>query len=134
MTNSDASIWKTKNFCSIFCCIFEISFKFWTFSKKRMTLIAEVFPKLRTSKNMVTSMSKKSCFKGSFGKQHGKRTKTLLKFGWQHLYDIYWSLCRHLSYKKSLLVICKFSRLFPNTLSTDGKYSLLNRENSPQPI
>ena len=54
-----------------------------------MTLIAEVFPKLRTSKNMVTSMSKKSCFKGSFGKQHGKLAKTLLKFGWQHLYDIY---------------------------------------------
>ena len=99
-----------------------------------MTLIAEVFPKLRTSKNMVTSMSKKSCFKGSFGKQHGKLAKTLLKFGWQHLYDIYWSLCRHLSYKKSLLVICKFSRLFPNTLSTDGKYSLLNRDNSTQPI
>ena len=99
-----------------------------------MTLLAEVFPKLRTSKNMVTTMSKKSCFKGSFGNQNGKRTKTLLKFGWQHLYDIYWSLCRHLSYKKSLLVICKFSRLFPNTLSTDGKYSLLNRDNLTQPI
>ena len=37
-----------------------------------MTLIAEVFPKLRTPKNMVTSMSKKSRFKRSFGKEHGK--------------------------------------------------------------
>ena len=45
-----------------------------------MTLIAEVFPKLRTPKNMVTSMSKKFRFKGSFGKQHGKRTQTSLKF------------------------------------------------------
>ena len=34
-----------------------------------MILIAEVFPKLRIPKNMVTSMSKKSRFKESFGKQ-----------------------------------------------------------------
>ena len=34
----------------------------------------------------------------------------------------------------SLLVICKISRLFPNTLRTDGKYSLLNRDNLVQPI
>ena len=85
---------KTKNFISIFCCIFEIWFKFSTFWKKRMTLIPEVFPKLRTAKKMVTSMSKKSHLKGSFGKLHGKRPQTLLKFPWQHLYHIYWSLWR----------------------------------------
>ena len=39
-----------------------------------------------------------------------------------------------MSYKKSLLVICKISRLFPKTLSDDGKYSLLNRDNLKQPI
>ena len=99
-----------------------------------MTLIAEVFPKLRTSKNMVTSMSKKSRFEGSFAKQHGKRAQTLLKFAWQHLYHIYWSLWRQLTCKKSLWVLCKISRLFPNTLNSDGKYSLLNRDNLTQPI
>ena len=35
---------------------------------------------------MVTSMSKKSRLKGSFGKQHGKRPQTLLKFARQYLY------------------------------------------------
>ena len=99
-----------------------------------MTLIAEVFPKLRTPKNMVTSMSKKFRFKGSFGKQHGKRPQTLLKFPGQHLYQLYWSLWRQLTCKKSLLMTCKISRLFPNTLSADGKYSLLNRDNLTQPI
>ena len=99
-----------------------------------MILIPEVFPKLRTPKNMVTSMPKKSRFKGSFGKQHGKRAQTLLKFAWQHLYHIYWSLWRQLTFKKFLLVICKISRLFPNTLSADGKYSLFNRDNLTQPI
>ena len=102
--------------------------------KKKMTVIAEVFPKLRTPKNMVISMSKKSRFKRSFGKQHGKRAQTLWKFAWQHLYHIYWLLWRQLTCKKSLLVICKISRLFPNTLSADGKYSLLNRDSLTQPI
>ena len=33
-----------------------------------------------------------------------------------------------------MLVVCKISKLFPNTLSADGKYSLLNWENLKQPI
>ena len=99
-----------------------------------MTLIAEVFLKLRTPKNKVRSMSIKSRFKGSFKKQHGKCAQTLLKFAWQNLYHIYWSLWRQLTFKKFLSVICKISRLFPNTLSADDKYSLLNRDNLTQPI
>ena len=99
-----------------------------------MSVIAQVFSILLTPENMVASMSKKSCFKGSFGKQHGKRAQTLLKFEWKHLYHMYWWLWRQLTCKKSLLVICKISRLFPNTLSADGKYSLLNRDNLTQPI
>ena len=39
-----------------------------------------------------------------------------------------------LTCKKSLLVTCKISRLFPNTLNADGKYSLLNRDNLMEPI
>ena len=79
-------------------------------------------------------MPKRSCFKGSFKKQHGKCAQTLFKFAWQNLYHIYWSLWRQLTFKKFLLVICKISRLFPNTLSADDKYSLLNRDNLMQPI
>ena len=99
-----------------------------------MTLTAEVFPKLRTPRNMVTSISKKSNFKRCFRKHHGKRAKTLLKFASQHFYHIYWSLWRQLTCKKSLLVTWKISRLFPKTLSADGKYSLLNRDILSQPI
>ena len=99
-----------------------------------MTLKAELFPKLGSPKEKVRSNSKKSSFKRSFGKQHGKDAQTLLKFPWQHLYHIYWSLWMQFTCKKSLLVICKVSRLFPNTLSGDGKNSLLNRDNLTQPI
>ena len=33
-----------------------------------------------------------------------------------------------------MLVLCKILRLFINTLTTDDKYSLLNKENLTQPI
>ena len=99
-----------------------------------MTLIADVFPKLRTPKNLVRFNPKISSFKGCFLKQHGKRPQTLLKFAWQHIYHIHWSLWMQLTRKNSLLVTCKISRLFPNTLSADRKYSLLNRENLTIPI
>ena len=125
---------ENKKLFLIFFCIFEIQFECWKFSKKKMTLIAEVFPELRTLKKKITKMLKKSRLKESFGKQHGKRTQILLKFSWQHLHHIYWSLWRQLTCKKSLLVICKISRLFPNTLSADGKYSLFKRDNLTQPI
>ena len=52
----------------------------------------------------------------------------------QHLYYLYWSSWRLLSWKKSLLVICKILGLFVNTLTADEKYSLLNRDNLMQPI
>ena len=102
--------------------------------KKKMTLIAEVYPNLRSSKNKVRSMSIKSRCKRSFKKHHGKWAQTLFKFAWQNLYHINWSLSRQLNLKKFVSVICKISRLFPNTLSADGKYSLLNRDNLTQPI
>ena len=101
---------------------------------KNMTLIADVFPELRTQKNLVRSMSIKSHFKGSFPKQHRKRSQTLLKLAWQHLYHIYSSLWMQLTCKKCLLVTFKISRLFPNTLSAYGKYSLLNTDNLTQSI
>ena len=104
------------------------------FKKKKMTIIADVFQKVRTPKNLVRSIPKKSPFKGSFKKQHGKCAQRLLKCEAHLLYHIYWSLWMQLTCKKSLLVICKISRLFPNTLSSDGKYSLFNRDNFTQPI
>ena len=44
-----------------------------------MTFIVDFFPKLRTPENVVRYMSKKSCFKGPFDRQHGKLVQTLLQ-------------------------------------------------------
>ena len=53
-----------------------------------MTFIADSFPKLRTPKNVVRYLSKKSPFKGPFDRQHGKRVQTLLRSEPQHRYHI----------------------------------------------
>ena len=53
-----------------------------------MTFIADLFAKLRTPKNVVRYMSKKSRFKGTFDRQHGKRIQTLLRSESQHRYHI----------------------------------------------
>ena len=47
-------------------------------SKKKMTLIADVFSKLETAKNVVKKMSRKSRFKPPFDSQHAKGYQTLL--------------------------------------------------------
>ena len=44
-----------------------------------MTLLANLFPKLRTPGKAARYISKKSRFKGPFDKQHGKRVQTLLR-------------------------------------------------------
>ena len=53
-----------------------------------MSLIANVFAKLKSPKNVVREMSKMSCFRGPFGTQHNKWVKTLLQSERQHLYHI----------------------------------------------
>ena len=54
-----------------------------------MTLIADLFRKLRTPQIVARYMSKKSHFKGPFDRQHSKWVQTLLRSGQQHCYHIY---------------------------------------------
>ena len=79
-------------------------------------------------------MSKKSCFRRPFDKQHGKRAKALLKSASQQLYHIHQHFPMKLSRKESLLLRSKILGLLVNTLATDEKYPVLNRENLTIPI
>ena len=103
-------------------------------SKKKVSFTPGVFPILRTPKNEVKQISKKSTFRAPFEKQHVKGDQTLSKFERHHLYHIYWSLWRLLSWKKSLVVTCKVLRMFIHILTTNEKSSLLNRDNLTHPI
>ena len=102
--------------------------------RKKMTLIAYLFLRLRPAKIVVIYMCKKSRFRLPFQKEHRKRVSTLFKFDRQHLYHIYWSTGRQYSCKKSLLLICKSLRLFLNTMSAVDKCSLPHRDNLMEPI
>ena len=73
-------------------------------------------------------MSKKSRLKARLDKQHGKRAQTLLKSAPKHLYHLYRSLPRQLSWKKCLLLACQILGLLVNKLDANDKYPLLNRD------
>ena len=70
---------KEQTFSQFISIFLKSSLNFENFQKK-MTLKADVFLRLRTAKNVVRSMSKMSGFRGSFEKQDGKRTQSLLMF------------------------------------------------------
>ena len=72
-------------------------------------------------------MSKKSRFRGSFEKQYGKRAQTVLKSASQQLYHTHWSLAREFCSKKSPLLPFQIWGYLVNTLATDKKYPVLNR-------
>ena len=79
-------------------------------------------------------MSEKFSFRGCFDKQYGKHAQTQLNSASQHLYHVYWSLARKFCSKKSLLLTCQILGLLVNTLATDEKYPVLNRDNLTIPI
>ena len=53
--------------------------------KQKKTLIADVFPKLRTPKNVLNKISNRSHFKGHFNERFVEREEALLKSGRHHL-------------------------------------------------
>ena len=79
---------KQKTLSQFFTSFLKSSLNFKHFQKK-VTLLAELFWKLRTPKNIVTSMPKKSRFRASAQNQHAKCTQTLFKLKGHPLYDIY---------------------------------------------
>ena len=69
---------KQKIFSEFFSEFFESALNFEHFQKK-MTLIAYVFPKLPTTKNVLTQMSKSSHFREPGGRRHGKWAEALIQ-------------------------------------------------------
>ena len=60
--------------------------------KQKMTLIACVFLKSQTTKDLVKPISKKHRFITPLYSQHVKGSQTLVKSAWQHFYYIFSSL------------------------------------------
>ena len=69
---------KEKIFFELFAAFFESALNFEHFQKK-MTLIAYVFPKLPTTKNVLRQMSKSSRFREPVNRRHGKWVEALIQ-------------------------------------------------------
>ena len=78
---------KQKLFVNLFLHFWNLDQIFNIFDKK-MTIVANLFPRLRTAKDVARYMSKISRFRRPFNKQPGKRSQTQLKSAWQRLYNI----------------------------------------------
>ena len=70
-----------------------------------------------------------SRFRGCFDKQQDKRAQGLFKSASHHIYHFHRSLPRKFSWKKSFVLTCQFLGVLVNTLATDEKYPVLNRDN-----
>ena len=70
---------KQKIFSQIFSLFLESALNFEHFPKK-MTLIAYVFPKLPTTKNVLRQMSKSSRFREPLDRRHRKRAEALIQY------------------------------------------------------
>ena len=79
---------KNKKLFLNFCLHFRNRYEILNIFEKKMTFIADLFAKLRTPKDVVRYLSKKSRFKGLFDRQHGTRVQTLLRSESQHRYQI----------------------------------------------
>ena len=70
---------KQKIFSEFFSGFFESALNSEHFQKK-VTLIAYVFPKLPTTKNVLRQMSKSSRFREPVDWRHGKRAEALIQY------------------------------------------------------
>ena len=69
---------KQKIFAEFFSSFSEFALNFEHF-QKNMTLIAYVFPKLLTTKNVLRQMSKSSRFRKPVDRRHGKWAEALIQ-------------------------------------------------------
>ena len=83
---------KQKTSCGFFSAFLKATLNFAHFQKNKMTLIADVFPKLPSLKKIIRKVSVKSRFRGPFDKKHEKRAQRPLKSGEGYLYHICSSL------------------------------------------
>ena len=97
--------------------------------EKKVSILAWLFLKLLTAKELVTEKSKRSCFWIPFGNQRVNGFQTLLKSARHHYFRTFAWIRDKLSSKKPVLVWSEILRLFVNTLTADGKYFCRNMQN-----
>ena len=99
-----------------------------------MIVIANLFLKLQTVKELVRPRSKKRRLRRTFHIQHDKVCKERMKSAWKNFYHIFSSLCEKLIWKIYPLVICEILGVSGETLTAKQKYPVWDFENLTSPI
>ena len=90
--------------------------------RKKKIVIANVFLKLQTLKDLVRELSKKRRFRIFFESQHVEGSQTLVKSAWKHFSQIFSSLWQKVIWKISPLFKFEILGIFVNTLTADKKH------------
>ena len=115
-------------------------FHFWTLHqilnilKENIIVIANVFPKLLTVKNLYRILSKRQRFRAWCDSQHVKRSQILAKCPWEHFYHVFSSFSGKLIWKMAPLVLCQIFSVFVKSLTVDGKYPVQDFQYLQLPI
>ena len=102
--------------------------------KKKVMVIANVFPNFETVENFVTPLYKKWNFGSRLESWHVKVSWILAKSSWEHFYHFSSSFWGKFVWKISLLVLGEIKGAFVNTLAADGKYLVQYCKNLQSPI
>ena len=102
--------------------------------KRKILVIANVFPKLHTMKRLVRTVFKQQRFKTGSGSQCVKVSQTLPKSPWEPFYYVFSSWSEKLIWKLSPLVVGEILRVFVNRLTAIDKNPANDCQNLPLPI
>ena len=122
-----------KKIFSKFYWVFGICTIFWALIKKDQLQSVNIW-ELLTPRNVVTSLSESSCFRGPFQSQGVHGSQTLLKLTLVYFHPTFLKILEKLSIKGSLLVTSHVSGLFGKMLIAHHMHSRHRWEKFPQQV
>ena len=120
--------------------VLHFLFDFWRLDqilnilKENILVIANVFPKLQTEKNLSRILSNNRRSRLRFDSQHVTESQILVKSSWERFYHVFSSKPGNLIRKMSALVLGEILGVFVNTLAADAKCHVQDCENLQLPI
>ena len=99
-----------------------------------MSVIAQIFLKLLTPKDVLIEMHNRDFFWKPFGIERVNESQKLLKSAKKYFYPTFSSFWPKLSLRKLFLIRSEIFALLINTLTANYEYSDSNRENLPLQI
>ena len=110
-----------KPFLSFFFLLWNLHQILKTFGKE-VIVIANMFSRLQTVKDLGRTLSQKRRFRTSFNSQYVKGSQTLVKSAWGNFYHISWSHWEGKTCKISPIIKFEILVVLVNTLSADENY------------